>query len=117
VDARHEAGHDEETTRTISVIYVIATIRTHPGKLPELLPHAREVVKATNENEPGCLLYQAHQSLSEPDTLRMVEQWKSPEDLAKHFQMPHMAVWRAANAPLIADRKIEIITPANVEIK
>ncbi len=37
--------------------------------------------------------------------------------IAKHFDMPHMAVWRAANAPLIADRKVEIITPANVEVK
>ncbi|HVX99376.1 MAG TPA: putative quinol monooxygenase [Pseudorhodoplanes sp.] len=99
------------------VIYVIATIRTHPGKMPELLPHVREVVKATNENEPGCLLYQAHQSVMEPDTLRMVEQWKSREDLAGHFEMEHMKAWRAANAPLVAERKVEIITPAAVEVK
>ncbi len=101
----------------MSTIYVIATLKTHSGKLDELLPHARAVVKATNENEPGCILYQSHVSLSEPDTLRVVEQWKTREDLTKHFDMPHMAVWRAANASLIASRKVEIITPANVEIK
>jgi quinol monooxygenase YgiN len=101
----------------MSTVYVIATIKTHPGKLDELLPHARAVVKATNENEPGCLLYQANVSVAEPDTLRMVEQWKTRDDLTKHFDMPHMAVWRAANAPLIASRRVEIITPANVEIK
>jgi quinol monooxygenase YgiN len=101
----------------MSTVYVIATIKTHPGKLDELLPHARAVVKATNENEPGCMLYQANVSVSEPDTLRMVEQWKTREDLTKHFTMPHMDVWRAANAPLIAERKVEIITPADVEVK
>jgi quinol monooxygenase YgiN len=101
----------------MSTVYVIATIKTHPGKMDELLPHAREVVRATNANEPGCMLYQANVSVVEPDTLRMVEQWKTREDLAKHVDMPHMAVWRAANASLIAERKIEIITPADVEIR
>lgn len=101
----------------MSTVYVIATIKTHPGKMNELLPHIREVIRATNANEPGCLLYQANVSVVEPDTFRMVEQWKTRDDLTKHFTMPHMDVWRAANAPLIAERKVEIITPANVEVK
>jgi quinol monooxygenase YgiN len=101
----------------MSTIYVIATLRTHPGKLAELVPHAKAVAKATNEKEEGCMLYQMHQSLLEPDTIRVVEQWRSREDLTKHFDMEHMKAWRAAGAPLIAERKVEIITPANVEVR
>lgn len=101
----------------MSTIYVIATLRTHPGKLAELIPHAKAVTQATNEKEEGCMLYQMHQSLSEPDTIRVVEKWRSYEDLMKHFEMDHMKTWRAANAPLVAERKVEIITPEKVEVR
>lgn len=99
------------------MIYVIAKIRTHPGKMSELIPHAKAVIAATNEKEEGCILYQMHQSITEPDVIRVVEQWRSREDLAKHFEMDHMKAWRAANAPLVAERKVEIITPADVEVR
>jgi quinol monooxygenase YgiN len=92
-------------------------IRVHPGKMPELMPAAKAVIAATNAKEEGCLLYDMHQSITEPDVIRVVERWKSREDLAKHFEMDHMKAWRAAGAPLIAERKVEIITPADVEIR
>ena len=41
--------------------------------------------------EPGCISYALHQDNSDPDTLVLVERWKSQEDLDAHFTMPYMA--------------------------
>jgi quinol monooxygenase YgiN len=96
------------------VIYVIATLHVRAEKLPQLLDAARTVIAATRA-EDGCVTYDLHQSITEPNEVVFVERWTSREALGKHFETPHMATWRAAGADCILARKVEIITPENVE--
>jgi quinol monooxygenase YgiN len=98
------------------VIYVIATLRVKPEKLSQLLTAARLVIAATRK-EDGCVFYDLHQSVTDPDQLVFVERWTSREALAKHFDAPHMVPWRAAGAEAVVERKVEIITPENVETR
>jgi quinol monooxygenase YgiN len=98
------------------VIYVVATLRVKPGKLSQLLDAAKLVIAATRK-EDGCLFYDLHQSVTDPDQLVFVERWTSREALGKHFDAAHMVPWRAAGTECVLERKVEIITPENVETK
>jgi quinol monooxygenase YgiN len=98
------------------MIYVVATLRIREGSLNPLLEAARKVIAGTVK-EDGCISYDLHHSITEPDKLVFVERWEKRENLASHFTQSHMTEWRAAGAPHIVDRKVEIIDPANVEVR
>jgi quinol monooxygenase YgiN len=98
------------------VIYVIATLSVKREKLSTLLEAARAVIAATRK-EDGCIFYDLHQSITDPDQLVFVERWESREALGKHFEQPHMTVWRAASGDCIASRKVEIVTAEHVETR
>ena len=96
--------------------YVVATLRIHDGALAALIEAAHKMIAETVK-EDGCISYDLHQSVTEPKTLVFVERWETREHLNAHGQTSHMAAWRAAGASLIAERKVEIIEPANVEVR
>ena len=98
------------------MIYVVATLKIRPGSAPQVLEAAKKVIAATTK-EKGCVSYDLHQSITQPETLVFVERWEARENLASHFTQPHMTEWRAAGGPHILERKVEIIDPANVEVK
>jgi quinol monooxygenase YgiN len=53
-----------------------------------------------SRKEPGCIRYAFSVDVSDPTILRVIEFWKSMEDLEKHFVTPHMAAFGAAVASL-----------------
>lgn len=46
--------------------------------------------------EPGCDSYAFSVSISDPGTIHIAERWQSMDDLAAHFQTPHMAALNTA---------------------
>ncbi len=98
------------------MIYVVATLKIDPATLPQMLPEAQKVIAATRAEE-GCILYELHQSVTDPSTLRFVEKWESMAALDAHAASDHLKAWRAAAGHLFLDRKIEIIEAAHVEHK
>lgn len=50
--------------------------------------------------EPGCDSYAFSVSLSDPGVIHIAERWQSMDDLAAHFQTPHMAAFNAALGPV-----------------
>ena len=52
-----------------------------------------EHVRATRE-EPGCIRYIVAEDLEQPDTLRVLAEWRSWEALVAHDRTPHMAAFR-----------------------
>jgi quinol monooxygenase YgiN len=96
------------------VIYVIATLSLKPGAAPKLLTAARTCIEATRA-EKGCLGYDLHHSITDPDTMVFVEKWETREDLTAHSKQPHLAAWREASAPHLVSRTIEIVHPEKVE--
>ena len=96
------------------MIYVLATIKTQPGKASALIAGAAPCIAATRSEE-GCLSYDYVQDTSDPDVVMVVERWTSRETLEAHFHTAHLAAWRVARKPLVISTKVEIIHAAKVE--
>jgi quinol monooxygenase YgiN len=101
----------------ISVIYVVATLTVKPEMRAELIAAAKACVAETRK-EPGNIAYDMHESVTDPTRMVFVEQWDSAEMLGPHSKTDHFkAFGRVAAACLSAPPKIEIITPAKVDVK
>jgi quinol monooxygenase YgiN len=96
------------------VIYVIAEVRVKPGTIDKAIAAARLSVAETVK-EDGCISYDMHQSVTDPQRLVLVERWESREALTRHFETPHFKAWRAAGPEFVAERKAEIITPEKID--
>lgn len=53
--------------------------------------------------ESGCLNYDFHRDLEDPTVFYFYENWKSQEDLDKHFQTPHLERALPAAAEILAE--------------
>ena len=97
------------------MIYVIATTRVKPEGRDAYIAGAKDCVAATRQ-EQGCLSYENHASIHDPNLFVVVERWASREDLNAHGRAPHMKTWRALSAPLKeTPTEIEIIWGGTVE--
>jgi quinol monooxygenase YgiN len=97
------------------VIYVIATTQVKPeGREAFIAGHKKCIVETLKEK--GCLSYEGHVSVNDPNLYVVVERWETREDLNAHGKAPHMKVWREYAAPYrAAPTVIEIISDAKVE--
>ena len=96
------------------MVYVIAYLKTHPGKGAEFVSDAVPLIEGTRKEE-GCIYYDLFQKPGEPDTLIFVEQWTTREALEAHFGEPHIIAFQKATADLVAEGRIEVIHPEKVE--
>lgn len=99
------------------MIYVVATLTLKPEARAELIAGAKACIAETRK-EPGNIAYDMHESVSDPAKMVFVEQWENAEALVPHRGTDHMkAFGRIAVKCLSAPPKIEVITPASVDIK
>jgi quinol monooxygenase YgiN len=99
------------------VIYVVATLTIKPETRAELIAAAKTCIGITRK-EKGCILYDLHESMTDVARFVFVEQWETMEDLMAHGSNEHMKPWRAVvKECMTAPTKIEIITPAKVDIR
>lgn len=96
------------------MILVIATLKLKPGAAVALEIPIADVI-ATTRAEVGCIAYDLHRSLSDPDLFVFVEKWRSRADLTAHSKQAHLARWREAYAPWLESRVIEIVHPEKIE--
>lgn len=96
------------------MIFVIATLKMKPGAAEALAPAIAAIIAATR-TEKGCIAYDLHRSLSDPQTHVFVEKWESRADLTAHSKQPHLAAWREAYSPWLDSRVIEIVHPEKIE--
>ena len=97
------------------MLYVIATASVKPQKREDFKRGAAVCIAETRK-EDGCLLYDLHESITDPTRFVFVEQWTSREALGSHGRAPHMKEWRKVVGDCAAaPTKIEIITPGNIE--
>jgi quinol monooxygenase YgiN len=102
------------------MIKVLAILTAAPGRRDELLTLFR--ANAVNVRaEAGCLEYQPFADAEGfsgvaaplgPDTFVVVEAWADAAALKAHFTAPHMVEYARASKPLLAERKIHILTSA-----
>ena len=99
------------------MIYVIATLSVKPETRAELIEAAKACIEATRK-EPGNIAYDLHESVTDPTRMVFVEQWENAEALVPHRKAEHMKTFgRVVVNCLAAPPKIEVITPANVEVR
>jgi quinol monooxygenase YgiN len=97
------------------MIYVVATTQVKPESRDAYIKGARECITTTRQ-EKGCISYENHASINDPNLFVVVERWESREDLNAHGKAPHMKIWREYSAPLkAAPTVIEIISDAKVQ--
>ncbi|MDD9908414.1 MAG: putative quinol monooxygenase [Ahrensia sp.] len=97
------------------MIYIIATLSIKPGTFDQVMALATPCIEATRK-EDGCLSYDLHRSVNDENTLVFVERWRDMDAIKAHFVEPHLVAWRDGAEGLIADKKIEIITPEDVKV-
>ena len=99
------------------MIYVVATLTVKPETRAEFIAGATACIKETRK-EPGNIAYDMHESVTDPSKMVFVEQWENAEALVPHRAADHMkAFGRIAVNCLTAPPKIEVITPAKVDIR
>lgn len=97
------------------MIYVVATTQVKPESRDAYIKGAKACIEATRK-ERGCISYENHASINDPNLFVVVERWETRDDLNAHGRAPHMKVWREYSAPLKASPTvIEIISDAKVE--
>ncbi|MBI5129242.1 MAG: antibiotic biosynthesis monooxygenase [Rhodopseudomonas palustris] len=97
------------------MIYVVATTQVKPDSREAFIQGAKACIAETRK-EKGCIAYDSHTSINDPNTFVVVERWESRDDLNAHARAPHMKVWRELSAPLKASPTvIEIISDGKVE--
>jgi quinol monooxygenase YgiN len=99
------------------VIYVIATLTVKPETRAELIAAAKLSIAATRK-EAGNISYDMHESITDPTRIVFVEQWETTEALGIHGKSEHMrAFGRVAVKCMSAPPRIEVITPASVDVR
>jgi quinol monooxygenase YgiN len=97
------------------MIYVVATTQMKPEGREAFIKGHKACIVETHK-EKGCLSYEGHVSVNDPNVYVVVERWETREDLGAHAKAPHMKVWRELSAPLKASPTvIEIISDAKVD--
>jgi quinol monooxygenase YgiN len=77
-------------------VILTAMVKAKPGQEDAVKEALLSLVEPTRK-EPGCLLYNLHQSKTDPTLFMFYEQWASQEALDAHGKTPHM---RALGAKL-----------------
>jgi quinol monooxygenase YgiN len=99
------------------VIYVVATLIVKPEMRSELIAASKDFISKTRQ-EPGCIAFDMHESVSDHSKLVFFEQWKSVDELPAHGAATHTKTFLGLAGPcLAAPTKLEIITPQTVEVR
>jgi quinol monooxygenase YgiN len=88
------------------LLTVIAQIRARPGQEAPLRRQLRCLVGPTRA-ESGCIVYDLHESNTDPGLFVFYETWRAEADLDAHFQTPHMLEFQE-RIPELVDGSIEI---------
>jgi quinol monooxygenase YgiN len=99
------------------MVHVLAFITCQPGRRGEVLAAFRANMPAVHA-EDGCIEYQpvvdadGFPGLLGGDTFVVVEKWRDAAALKAHAAAPHMAAYAARTRPLVAERRIHVLSGA-----
>ena len=96
------------------MIVVVATFRIRPGSLEPFVDAAYVLIDAARR-EPGCLYYDLHASVTDPDRMMCYEQWTDRTAFDRQSATPHMAAFISATADFVLSSRIEIIHPDRID--
>ena len=85
------------------MIVIAGQIPIRADKREEAVAAALEMAAATQQ-EAGCISYDFHASLADPNLILVFEEWETAEALQAHFETPHMAVFRQKLPNIVAGK-------------
>lgn len=89
------------------LLTVIAHMRAKPGKEDELRRELTALVEPTSQEE-GFVNYDLHESIEQPGTFYLYENWESAEALDAHLAMPHLTRFAGMLDDLLDDDGLRI---------
>ena len=96
------------------MLIVAGTITVDPDQVDELRDAATVMMAATLQ-ETGCHQYVFSESLAAAGTIQIFEIWQSADELAAHFETPHMATFQRALQNLtVHSRELHRYEVANI---
>src|SRR2546429_6654698 len=96
------------------MICVIATTPMKPENKDDCI-RGHKPCTAETLKEKGCISYDGHVSVNNPNLYVVVERWETRDDLNAHGRAPHMKVWRGYLSQMkTAPAVIEIISDGKV---
>ena len=96
------------------MIIVAGTVRIDPAQLVAARGIMERMIAASRA-EDGCSAYSYSVDVLDSSVVHVFEVWRDKETLQKHFQMPHLAEWRAAWPTFgISDRKLAMYEVSGV---
>jgi quinol monooxygenase YgiN len=106
--ARRKAVTRRPTRRKIATlaneaVTLLVQLRAKQGQHLALESEIRALIAPTRKEE-GCLQYDLHRSLDDPDLFLLHEVWASRQHHQAHYQTPHFLRWNACQDSLIASR-------------
>lgn len=87
---------------------LIAIIRAKPGRADSLQQHLQDML-APSRAEAGCLQYDLHRDIKDPDLIYMIEQWRDETALAEHETTPHFQALLKNSEPDLAELDIRLM--------
>ena len=72
-----------------NMIAIIGHVDVDPEARDRLVESTIELQRATERDEPGCVVYTISADPANDGRIRIVELWESAEALADHFQHPN----------------------------
>ncbi|MDB1144907.1 MAG: putative quinol monooxygenase [Alcaligenaceae bacterium] len=87
-------------------IVVVAMVKAKPQYISEVKQACMDIIAPTRW-ESGCLSYDLHIDLEQPESFVFYETWATVEDLVKHNEMPHFKVFLQALEGKFEDIKIQ----------
>ena len=73
----------------VIMVYVVAKNFVKEGKTREFLKLAKQLEKATNEKDEGCIKYILVRNRDNPNVFAFIEEWTSQESLDAHIAAAH----------------------------
>jgi quinol monooxygenase YgiN len=89
----------------VTALDVVATIVAKPGRGDVVAGLLAEVLDAVRA-EPGCLRYDLFRVRRDDDTLVMVEQWATKDDLRAHGASEHFTALSARMGPELVEAPV-----------
>ncbi len=78
------------------MIAILGHIDVEPDKRDALVTSTVDLQRATQTDEPGCVIYTISADPADSGRIRIVELWESAEALDAHFAHPNFAATGAA---------------------
>jgi quinol monooxygenase YgiN len=96
---------------TSEPVVVVAHWQTTKAALDSVLASIA-AIRPQSLGEPGCLGYEAFQSLADETSLVLIEHYRDDAALEAHISAPHyQEIVVGQVRPLLTDRRVEILRP------